>query len=111
MLTESDFPTSTEIAVALKRVRDNFTDAENAECEVRLQVYSSGDWAVRWGLSDYDLDHNGYWGSSYVSHDDTDKAIQDTADYLRDQCIEAAAMADDFQEDEPADVPAGWGQL
>jgi len=39
---------------------------EEAYIDVRLQVYEDGAWAVRWGLSDYDQDHRGYWGASSV---------------------------------------------
>lgn len=35
------------------------------ECDVRLQVTPDG-WRLWWGLSDYDLDHRGFWGASSV---------------------------------------------
>lgn len=35
-------------------------------CDVRLQVYPDGAWAVRVGLSDYDQDHRGFWGASCI---------------------------------------------
>jgi hypothetical protein len=44
---------------AINRMVDN-------ECDVRLQVYEDQQWAIRWGASDYDLDHRGYWGASSV---------------------------------------------
>jgi hypothetical protein len=37
-----------------------------ASVDVRLQVYPSGDWALRVGSSDYDLDHRGYFASASV---------------------------------------------
>jgi len=45
----------------------HFSDEEGDHyIEVRLQVYEDGDWTVRWGDSQYDQDHRGYWGSSSV---------------------------------------------
>jgi len=35
-------------------------------CDVRLQVYLDGAWAVRVGPSDYDFDHRGAWGASCI---------------------------------------------
>ena len=35
---------------------------EHPWCDVRLQVYEDGSWALRTGLSDYDLDHRGSRG-------------------------------------------------
>src|SRR5690606_813072 len=42
-------------------------DGEGLEtCDVRLQVYEDGDWAIRFGDSSYDQDHRGFWGASIV---------------------------------------------
>ena len=59
------FPSIADVANALRDVnRDldprDFPDDE--WCDVRLQVYPNGDWAIRVGDSSYDLDHRGYWG-------------------------------------------------
>lgn len=57
------FPSIKDVAARLREVnRDAWADA----CDVRLQVYPEGVWAVRSGDSGYDLDHHGYWGSSSV---------------------------------------------
>ena len=56
------FPQAEDIAPDLRAI-----DREvEGECDVRLQVYDDGDYAVRWGLSDYDQDHRGFWGASSV---------------------------------------------
>lgn len=44
-------------------------EGDNTCIDVRLQVMSDGSWAVRWGDSQYDLDHRGYWGSGYLTAD------------------------------------------
>lgn len=56
------FPSIREVASELRAINDY---VEN-ECDVRLQVYPNGSWAVRFGSADYDLDHTGYWGASCV---------------------------------------------
>jgi len=56
------FPSIVDVASALRDVNDFVDD----DCDVRLQVYPDGQWAVRFGLSDYDQDHHGYWGASSV---------------------------------------------
>ena len=53
------------IAAVAARLRDISMNVEG-ECDVRLQVYPDGEWAVRWGDSQYDQDHRGYWGASSV---------------------------------------------
>lgn len=55
-------PTIAEVTNALLAVNT----VVDAECDVRLQVYDNGKWALRYGLSDYDQDHRGYWGASCV---------------------------------------------
>ena len=42
---------------------------ETPSVDVRLQVYPDGTWAIRSGLSDYDLDHHGFWGCASVPAD------------------------------------------
>ncbi len=56
------FPTAEEVARELALVNKQVDD----ECDVRLQVYDTGLWMLRWGSSDYDQDHRGYWGASCV---------------------------------------------
>jgi hypothetical protein len=56
------FPSIEAVAHALRHVNANV----EGECDVRLQVWEDGEWAVRWGLSDYDTDHRGFWGAGSV---------------------------------------------
>lgn len=56
------FPSIRRVAYELRLINTNV----QGECDVRLQVYPDGEWAVRYGLSDYDQDHRGYWGASSV---------------------------------------------
>lgn len=59
--------------------------------DVRLQVYEDGAWAVRWGLSDYDQDHRGYWGASSVPGSNRRFRSEDVAYSLIDQAKESYA--------------------
>jgi hypothetical protein len=52
--------------VAINQTASVAREDEDEGCDVRLQVYPDGQWAVRWGDSQYDLDHRGYWGASSV---------------------------------------------
>lgn len=66
------FPTVSELATELRAINRNVECdpggdwANSTGCDVRLQVYPDGQWAVRWGSSDYDQDHRGYWGASVI---------------------------------------------
>jgi hypothetical protein len=65
------FPSIDAVARALRDVSANVecdppVDGEPSGCDVRLQVYPEGVWWIRYGLSDYDQDHRGYWGASSV---------------------------------------------
>lgn len=62
------FPSIKEVSKALRAVQREVDrrDGEEPFCDVRLQVYEDGAWAVRFGLSDYDLDHRGFWGASSI---------------------------------------------
>jgi hypothetical protein len=59
------FPSIAEVAAVLRNLNAN-VEADGEGCDVRLQVYSDGEWAVRWGDSSYDTDHRGYWGASSI---------------------------------------------
>lgn len=59
------WPTIEEIVRALENANESYdADPEGTGVDVRLQVYESGDWALRVGVADYDQDHRGYWGAS-----------------------------------------------
>lgn len=61
------FPSISDVAAALREVNDETRRMNGkGDCDVRLQIYPDGGWAVRWGLSDYDQDHRGFWGASSV---------------------------------------------
>ncbi len=51
----------------LRNLHREFRNGEEPELDVRLQVYEPGEWVVRFGLSDYDQDHRGYWGAATLN--------------------------------------------
>lgn len=61
--------------------------------DVRLQVYETGEWAIRVGPSDYDQDHQGYWGASSLTRELSVKDCREIARDLIDQAKEQAAAA------------------
>lgn len=60
------WPSIHDVAYALRGINANVECSEEEGCDVRLQVWDDGEWAVRWGSSDYDQDHRGFWGASSV---------------------------------------------
>jgi hypothetical protein len=62
------FPTIDEVAKGLVEINRMSLPKEDADdgIDVRLQVKESGSWDIRFGSSDYDQDHRGFWGSSGV---------------------------------------------
>jgi len=102
------FPKIDDVAAELRRI--NKMDTDEDDIDVRLQVYSDGDWAVRWGLSDYDQDHRGYWGSSGVPGGNRRFDSKAVARDLIDQAKEAKAMGgDDEGLDEAPAAKVGEG--
>lgn len=90
------FPSIKVVATELRAI--NAEDAgdpeygcDEASIDVRLQVYPCGDWAVRWGDSQYDQDHRGYWGSSGVPGNGRRFHSFDVARDLIEQCRDAYA--------------------
>lgn len=83
------FPSVADVAAALAAVKRTI----DAACDVRLQVYEDGAWAVRYGLSDYDQDHRGYWGASSVGPCDEAEQLDWVAADLIDQATDFAAVA------------------
>lgn len=61
------------------------------ECDVRLQLYADGTWCVRFGLSDYDQDHRGYWGASTIPGAGEAFNADDVAKDLWEQALDAQA--------------------
>ena len=85
-----------ELVAHWKYLRRNFDRSEFEERgedfagqAVRLQVWDDGRWAVHVCPSDYDQDHRGYWGASYLSYDRQD--LTDLARDLVNQCADALA--------------------
>ena len=60
------FPSIKDVAAELRLINANADVDGGGRCDVRLQVRVDSSWTVRYGLSDYDQDHNGYWGGSSV---------------------------------------------
>lgn len=78
------FPSIKAVAVELLTINREVDD----ECDVRLQVYPDGSWAVRFGASDYDQDHHGFWGASCVPGGRRRFMSRDVARDLIDQARE-----------------------
>lgn len=76
-------PSATAVTTCLRNIRALIRSHDDVPtCDVRLQVYQDGDWSVRWGDSQYDLDHRGYWGCSSISPGDADSDLVEVAQYL-----------------------------
>ena len=61
--------------------------------DIRLRVWEDGKWAVHVCSPDYDQNHRGYWGASFLSYDRQN--LTDLARDLIDQCADAIAMDND----------------
>lgn len=85
------FPSVRAIASTLKDIQRELDPADTEDCDVRLQVYPNGQWAVRWGLSDYDQDHRGFWGCSSVSPTDSNLMLRVVTKQLLEQVKNAYA--------------------
>lgn len=92
-------PSQQEVIRALRNVKRTLDQigawGDDGTCDVRLQVYPSGEWAMRWGDSQYDQDHRGFWGSSSIDKATTLSDMVDIADALIDDVNEAIALDDD----------------
>jgi hypothetical protein len=85
------FPSIASVAAELRAINANV----EGYCDVRLQVYDDGQWAVRYGDSQYDTDHRGWWGYSSVPGDGRRFNSTDMARDLVNQCREHNAEAPD----------------
>ncbi|KKL18918.1 hypothetical protein LCGC14_2470740, partial [marine sediment metagenome] len=92
------FPKINDVASELRDINKGDLEPEDADegIDVRLQVYSNGSWAVRWGSSDYDQDHSGFWGASSVPGNnrrfDSKEIARDLIDQARDAFAEGAGF-------------------
>lgn len=75
-------------------------EGEDVSIDVRLQVYPDGNWAIRWGDSQSDLDHRGYWGAASVPGWNHRFPARETARELRDQAQEMHATGEAKGEDD-----------
>lgn len=57
-----------DLANVLREVKREveWKSQEDGLCDVRLRWYR-GEWEVKFGISDYDTDHRGYWSSGYLA--------------------------------------------
>lgn len=96
------FPKIDEVAAELRAInkQESAPDGDDGGIDVRLQVYPDGNWAVRWGSSDYDQDHRGYWGASSVPGDNRRFDSKATARDLIDQAKDHRAQGDDDDDGE-----------
>lgn len=80
-------PDVTTVAESLRELDAEFgIDAE--PLDVRLQVYHDGAWAVRFGLSDYDQDHRGFWGAASIELESKFKQVaKDLVDQVAEQAV------------------------
>lgn len=86
-------PTVSEVAKNLVGI-NKYDGDEDEGIDVRLQVYEDGQWAVRFGSSDYDQDHRGFWGSSSVPGSRKRFNSRAVAADLIDQCEDMASQND-----------------
>jgi len=88
------FPSIADVARVLRDLNAN-VECDSEGCDVRLQVYPDGAWAIRWGLSDYDQDHHGYWGASGIPGNGEDFDATGIARELIEECREDHAQDED----------------
>jgi hypothetical protein len=68
---------------------------EGEGCDIRLQIWSDGSWAMHTRPSDYDLDHRGYWGASWLVPKPTEDDLVSLADALIDQALDHMAQQEE----------------
>lgn len=96
------FPKEEEVVDWLLDYAANFAEGD---VDVRLQVYESGEWALRFGDPQYDQDHRGFWGSGVLAGDEDGEGylgweISQLAADLIDQAADDACMGGEWQEQE-----------
>ncbi len=79
------FPAIAEIALSLLDIQKL---SETEVVEVRLQLFKDSTWRIHTGLSDYDLDHHGFWGGSAITREMTEQDLQGIAQELIEQATE-----------------------
>lgn len=72
-----DFPKIPLIVNDLRSIqRHLLKDGDETEWDVRLQLFESGEWTLRWGDASYDIDHRGYWGACVLNVMDDPSALR-----------------------------------
>ena len=69
---------------------ENGETDDDPQIDIRLQITEENGWSVHYGLSDYDQDHRGAWGSSSVGCKISMEAAKVLAKDLIEQAAEAA---------------------
>ena len=74
-------------------IKGDYTGTDSdAGVDVRLRVHR-GYWDILTGSSDYDQDHRGYWGASFIGWNRQN--LTDVARDLVDQVLDSIAMSDE----------------
>ncbi len=107
------FPTISDVAAELRNINKQTLEPDDADegIDVRLQVYPDGQWAVRWGSSDYDQDHRGFWGAASVPGNNRRFSSTDVARDLIDQAREHKATGGGGEFDEPKRAASPRGRV
>lgn len=85
------FPTECECYSDSRPTRASHIDGCEEGIDVRLQLYTDGHWAIRFGASDYDQDHRGFWGASSVPGNGWTFDAEETARDLYEQAMDHKA--------------------
>ena len=86
------FPSIKRVAGELRWQNERIEDTHGDGIDVRLQVYPDAQWALRYGLCDYDPDHLGYWGASSIPCGNKRFNSREVARDLIEQCREQYAL-------------------
>jgi hypothetical protein len=91
------FPSINDVSAELRQINKETLEPDDADegIDVRLQVLPDSTWQVNWGLSDYDQDHRGYWGSASVPGNNRRFDSKDVARDLIEQAREHKAQGGD----------------
>lgn len=103
------FPSINDVSAELRAINKETLEPDDADegIDVRLQVYPDSQWAVRWGSSDYDQDHRGFWGASSVPGNNRRFDSKAVARDLIEQAREQKATGGDGELDEAREDDEG----
>lgn len=97
------FPSVVSIRIAIANVWRDLRKIGRNECvrseddagiDVRLQVHENGNWIVRVGSADYDSDHRGFWGASFVPYERTNLTdiARDLIEQAKEHCVSSGFL-------------------